>query len=342
MRFALPFLRSASVLAVLALAGCPSSPPTETDGPPSPATDTDVETGDTGTIETGDTGEPPPPPPVIDCTSLPQGPLQVQQLPAPRAYHGLSFDNTGLLFSHSSGSVFESSSPSDTSIVIPNAGFAEQIEMLEDGSLVVSSYDLVKYVPGQGSIVLAGGLNAYGVTIGPDGMIYTANNNDVHRIDPDTGTVEVYLDFPNNISPKVLDFNVALDRMYIGTLGSGGAVYEVELDADYNPVAVPTLLGNTGGSWHDGLRVDACNRIYVAEYNTRSLWIMDSQSGQSQVLIDYANPAYGHGIAWGSGIGPWDDHTIYVPQPYDDDRVAAIELGVPYRTWNDGYYETIP
>jgi hypothetical protein len=334
-------------LSAALLAACSSGPPTETGSPTDPPTeDTDVvETGDTGIVHTGDTGDTDDtdePPVVIDCSALPQGPFQIQQLQSPRAYHGLTFDDAGNLFSHSSGSIFQSTSGTDTNIVIPNAGFAEQIEMLETGELIVASNNLVKYVQGQGSVVLASGLNAYGVTIGPDGMVYTANNQDVHRIDPATGDVEVYLDFPNNISPKVLDFNVDLSRMYVGTLATNGAVYEVELDANFDPVGVPTLLGNTGGSWHDGLRVDACNRIYIPEYYTSSLYIMDATTGQSQVLIDYAFDAYGHGIAWGSGIGPWDDHTIFVPQPYDGDRVAAIPLGVPYRTYNDGNFVTVP
>ena len=38
---------------------------------------------------------------------------------------------------------------------------------------------------------IAQNIYAYGVEIGPDGMIYTANNTDIHRIDPVTLTTEV-------------------------------------------------------------------------------------------------------------------------------------------------------
>ncbi|MCB9674031.1 MAG: SMP-30/gluconolactonase/LRE family protein [Alphaproteobacteria bacterium] len=307
----------------------------------SPATDPDTDTDATDTAPPTPTADTAPEIPVIDCTVLPGPPFDAAQLAAPRAYHGVAFDQQGRLVGSDGSNFVAATSPDDTTLLIPNAGYSEQIEFLPTGELITSTNGQIrKYTEGGGMQVLANQIDAYGVTIGPDGKIYTANNDRIHRIDPVTGDVEVWLDFPPNISPKVLDFSVDHQTMYVGTLSDSGNVYAVSLDASFDPVGTPTFFASTPGNWHDGLRVDACGRVYVAEYNTTALYMI-TPDGTSQTLLDYPFDLYGHGLNWGSGVGEWDDHTIYVPQPYDGNRVGKLHVGVPYRTWNGGVYEVI-
>jgi len=306
---------------------------------PTPPVDTDTDVTDTAPpVPTADTA---PEIPVVDCRITPAAPFNYEQLQTPRAFHGIAFDHEGRMVGHDGSNLLVSMAPDDTSIMVPNVGYTEQVEFLESGDLITATNNGIRrYTPGAGSVTLANGINAYGVTIGSDGMIYTANTNVIHRIDPDTGDVEVWHQFQIG-SPKVLDFSVDHRTMYVGTLGNQGRVYTIAVSEDFEAEGAPELFNNTpGGSWHDGLRVDACGRVYVAVYDNSALYMFEPD-GTRTLLVNYPTPQYGHGIQWGSGVGEWDDHTIYVPQPYDNNRVAKLELGVPYRNYNGGVYEVI-
>ena len=38
---------------------------------------------------------------------------------------------------------------------------------------------------------------------------------------------------------------------------------------------------------------------------------------------------YGHGLEWGNGVGGWRTDALYLPQPYNDNHVVEVVLGVP-------------
>jgi hypothetical protein len=75
----------------------------------------------------------------------------------------------------------------------------------------------------------------------------------------------------------------------------------------------------------------------------RMLWVMDAEptmvlpAASAIVAPSAAQPAPSLGS---SGIGPWVDHTIYLPQPYVGYTVTSYDIGVPSRDWNNGYYTT--
>ena len=54
--------------------------------------------------------------------------------------------------------------------------------------------------------------------------------------------------------------------------------------------------------------------------------------GTVTTYYTWTNPSlYGHGLKWGSGIGGWDDMSIYFAQPYDGTSVQRMEVGVHFR-----------
>ena len=133
----------------------------------------------------------------------------------------------------------------------------------------------------------------------------------------------------NGWSPKVVAFNHDASALFFGTISNSGRVYRVDLDANMNPVSPPTLIGSTPGSWHDGLGVDICGNVYIAEYNNRSLYRIGVTSNQLQTVYAPSNDKYGHGLVWGTGSGGWNDHALYLPQPYNGNTVVEIDIGVP-------------
>lgn len=337
----------------LSLLGCPTTP-SSTDPATSPGTDTDVptETDQPPPTPTADTAPPvptDPPIPTVDCTSPPAGPFSGRLVQTARAYHGLAFDPDGNLVGGDNTNLLKTAATNDTSLFVPNLGSAQQMNYLPNGDLAiaVNGGGLIQRIEPSGNrVTLASGINAYGVEVGPDGQIYTANQSNVHRIDP-TGTngPQVIIGGGAVSTPKVLAFNLDGSELFVGTNFSSGAVHRFEIGTDGDPILPGQLIANTGGSWHDGLGMDACGRLYVAEYNTRSLYMIEPGQGSTQLLDYYSTPlggsSYGHGLEWGSGLGEWDDHFLYVPMPYNGNTVAEIELGVPWIGWNDGNYERI-
>ena len=123
--------------------------------------------------------------------------------------------------------------------------------------------------------------------------------------------------------------------MYIGTNDSNGTIWTVELDAELNPVGEPSLWNSGLGGWHDGLGVDICGNVYLADYDTLSLYRLSPDGAKVETLVDGdTNPSmYGHGLVWGSGIGGWKERSLYLPQPRNGDTLAELDIEVPYRTW---------
>ena len=162
-------------------------------------------------------------------------------------------------------------------------------------------------------------------------MLYAADWDKIERIDPATGQRTTIV--PNH-SPKVVAFNHDGTQMFFGTIGNAGRVYSVDLDANYEPIAPPELVASTPGSWHDGIGLDICGNIYVAEYNNRTLYRIGATTHGVQDFYPYLSNQYGHGLIWGSGSGGWDDHMLYVPQPYNSHTVAELDIGVPPAGWD--------
>jgi hypothetical protein len=170
------------------------------------------------------------------------------------------------------------------------------------------------------------------VTVGPDGLVYAATWTTIERYDPDTGQHVTVLDDPA-VSPYVLEFSPDHRKMYVGTIWAEGSVWALDLDAGLLPVGPPVLFATIGDSekqLHDALGVDACGNVYVAEFYTNNLYRI-SPEGEIALFVDYTATDYGHGLEWGSGIGGWRSDALYVPQPYDDNRVTELVIGVPSR-----------
>ncbi len=299
-----------------------SREPTDTD----PTTDTPTHT-DTGT---------PPELPVFDCNTAPTEPFTITQLDAPRGYHGLAFDDLGNIVGGDNVSLVKSTYDGDWSVWVPNTGVLEQMEYLPNGDLVVSDSDsgsLLRITPEGAVSTLASDVAAYGVILGPDEMIYAATNGKVRRIDPDTGDKEDILGDSPGWSPHTVAFNLDYSRLFIGAISPDGSIYYLDLDAELNPVGdVHLWMSGVGEGWHDGLGMDVCGNLYVADYHTASLYRVSPEQEVTRIIGPDLT-TYGHGIEWGNGIGGWKHDAIYQPQPYDDNTVAEVHIGIPPVGW---------
>ncbi|MEE9385727.1 MAG: hypothetical protein V3V08_20135 [Nannocystaceae bacterium] len=241
------------------------------------------------------------------------------------------------------------------------------LEYLTTGDLVVadeleSSFTLVR-ADGSQATLLSGLRTAYGTAADLEGHIYVTDHNQIYRVNPETGeTISVlpeayevsdafweWLDQAENeenvgeppdvgdaVGPRVITFDRDYASLLIGSAFSDW-IYRLPLGQDGRggtpvkwgriPVGASQMPAN--GRFIDGVGVDVCGNVYVADYETSALYRIPPEGGEGVLLVQWNDETYGHGIAWGSGIDGWDERAIYLPQPYNSAAVVEVQIGVP-------------
>ncbi|MFZ5480864.1 MAG: SMP-30/gluconolactonase/LRE family protein [Myxococcota bacterium] len=302
---------------------------TDADADADADTDSDADTDADSDVDTG--------PIEYDCDALPAEPLEDNELADTiRAYHGIAFDGEGSLIGFNNGSLQKATYDGTSSLFVPGFGSAQQMDWLADGDLAVAddAGARVARVSREGAVTdLATDMGyVYGVTVGPDGMLYATNDRAVYRVDPATGAKEVFAQLPNGHQPHAVGFNLDCSRMYVATVGVG-TLWVVDL-VDMTPSGDPRVfLEGVGNWWQDAVGVDACDNLYVPEYGTSGLYRV-TPDGEITTLYSRRARRYGHGVTWGDGVGGWRRDAIYLPEPYDSNTVREVVVGVPKGEWD--------
>jgi hypothetical protein len=293
--------------------------------------------------------------PAVDCTTVPVTPGEAKRVPGARGYHGIVFDSAGNLIGAHAGTIYKTTSDGTSTVLA--AGFAEVqgMDLLPNGDIVViasgdeGGSSLMRITPkGAQEKLLGVSYDTYGVRAVPSGWVYYAEGDRLAIFNPATKQIRE-LDMP--VTARVLDYSPDRKHMYVGTLStdggvppwgfggqpgeppsdSSGVVYVFDLDDSYLPKGEPRVFAKeVGGGFHDGLGVDACGNLFVADFNTSALYRVTSD-GKVSLFQQWTAETYGHSLAWGSGVGGWDKQSLYQPQPYNEDRVVKLDVGVPAR-----------
>jgi hypothetical protein len=307
---------------------------TDTDTDADGDTDADTDADSDADTDTGALG--------YDCSDL-LGPAEITEelLVWARGYHDTAFDLEGHLVGlDTSGNMMRATYDGDLSLWVPGIQNAEGMDRMPDGSIVYANawnQTIGKISPDGAWETLAGNAgDVHGVTVGPDHKVYYANSG-ISRYDPETGATEVILPPSYQRGYRHLIFSLDSTKMYIATLAQG-QVWQIELDEELNPTGPAELFAqNVGGGWHDGIAIDACGYLWVAEYYTGGLYRVDPE-GNVETIFRNGGSMYGHGVEFGSGIGGWRQGALYLPLPYNQYKVKEVWVGVPsghlVRTWN--------
>ena len=259
----------------------------------------------------GGSGEPP-----LPCSDMVATPAPFDQLFGFTSSEDFCFDNYGNYIGvDGNGNLVRITDDGFMSLWVPSVGSGSTAGMaaLPDGSVVicdVGNGSLIRvYENGVVQTVLGGLLYPNGMDIGPDGYIYVAENSDdrVRRVHPDTGEWTTAAE--GMIGPNGVAFSDDPLVFYVGSFG-GGVVYKVQLTDPTLPGTVTQFATGFQSGGLDGLGVDECGYVYVAEFGTGLVYRITPQ-GVLSVLADVPS-SWIPNIKWGRGLGGFDRDVMYV------------------------------
>jgi hypothetical protein len=271
-----------------------------------------------------------------DCSDLGPLPPPIVTLTGLRSSEDFAFTTDGAMISHDNGQLWRSEYPPGTeTILTPASGFVAGIRTLPSGDIVyadVVQNALVRVDSAGVKTPLVNGL-AYpnGIEIHKNGMVYVAEQSGhrVRRVDPDTGEYMVVIDGDVR-EPNGLSFSADWTKLYVGGFSGQGKVYQLPVDADGLPTGPVTVFAeNVGSGWLDGMAVDACNNVYVADYGQSRIYrIYPDGSGADLFMDPPTGGSYMPNFQWGSGVGGWDPRKLYVSEMAGS-KFYEVDIGVP-------------
>jgi sugar lactone lactonase YvrE len=260
----------------------------------------------------GGGGEAPP----LPCSEMVVAPAPYEQLFGFTSSEDFCFDNYGNYVGvDGNGNLVRITDDGFMSLWVPSVGSGSTAGMaaLPDGSVVicdVGNGSLIRvYENGVVQTILGGLQYPNGVDVGPDGYIYVAENGDDHvrRVHPDNGTWTIAGD--GMIGPNGVAFSDDPLVFYVGSFG-GGIVYKVQMTDPTQPGTVTEFATGFQSGGLDGLGVDECGYVYVAEFGTGVIYRITPQ-GVLSVLANVPS-SWIPNIKWGRGLGGFDRNVMYV------------------------------
>jgi len=309
----------------------------------------DLATDDAGPFASGPSSALPPAPldaappdaePLVyDCDDLPPGPLVTEVVDLAIASEDIAFDAEGHLVGADDFAIYKSALGAAPQVFVPNIQFRAGMRYLPNGYLALAN-DLLGALQvidpdGVAETVLGDLSYPNGIAVGRDGYVYLTEHDAgrVRRIDSKTGENTILVDSFWN--PNGITFNRDYDMLYIAGFSGQGTIYALPIDEEGNPGTLEPWATNVGSGYLDGMGVDACGNLYVCDYGNQGntvVYRISPDGTEVELLIDkLPEPTatrYMPNLQWGSGIGGWDEMSLYLPDGWDH-KVYKVEVGVP-------------
>ena len=273
----------------------------------------------------------------IDCDSLPSGPLPYNTLTGLYASEDFAFDDAGFMISHNENALFKQEYPPGSvtafAVTAGGSGGPASMRMLATGDLVYVNVDtssIYRVEPDGTTHVIYGSLGyAMGVDIHNSGTVFLSDLMGLLRFEPYTLAMDLLIESGVLNNANGMTFSEDYGTLYFGTRDG---VYSVAVDGDGAPLAVPQLWAESPNDAELlGMGVDLCGNVYALHEGQRLLrYPVDG--GPPETLMDLQAYGWMTNLQWGSGVGGWDDHSIYIT---DRGNTAFYEVavGVPSKIY---------
>ena len=289
-------------------------------------------TSTNGTTDSGAGTEPE----EVDCSIEPELPFELTIVGDYGHAEDFDFDAEGNHGSVEDGNLVLRSSTGDFSVLYPGLGTETAgTRQMANGDwivAVVSRGTLVK-VNTKGLEVLLSDLRyPNGVEVTEDGYAYVSENDGgrVRRVHTETGESMIVAE--GLVGPNGLVETVDGETLYVGTCPVSGSDYKARIyqvqrtgpDSWADPVVV---LESPSWGCIDGITVDACGRVYYADFGRSDLWSLNLEKGERELAATL--PGYWvPNLRWGPNVGGWSSTVIYATER-DSGDFLAIETNLP-------------
>ncbi len=278
---------------------------------------------------------PPDAAPPQNCAALTATPA-VTLLPGFVGTEDITFDDAGNVIESDQTNIYKTTRAGARTTFVPNLPFRAGMRMTRTGKLIVNDEltgTLWRIDPNATRTPLMTGLMyPNGMELGNDGHVYFTDQSagKVYRVDPETGahtTMTTSVPEPNGLT-----FNATYDKLYIGSFGGteDAAIYQLEVGAGGTPGALTKYATGVGSGLHDGMAVDACGNLYVADYGDSKVYRI-TPAGQVAPLLGGAG-SYNANFDWGRGLGGWAADKLYIVAV--GEGIKEVELGVASKPRN--------
>ena len=266
-----------------------------------------------------------------DCGNLPTD-VTYNVMTDYYSYEDFAFDDQGYMYGFHQGNLFKTDYAGVGTLWSPGGNMTTAgTRALSTGDIVysevsTSSLVMVDYATAVRSTVLSGLSYGNGIEVDDQDFVYVAeqNSGQIRRVDPYTGDNTVLVTGLNN--PNGIVFSPGYDILYVGSFG-GGIIYALEVDPQGNPGTLSNLRTNIGTGALDGMGVDACGNVYVCDYGSRKVLRIAPDGLTAEVVVDLSSDtSWIPNMQWGSGVGGWDENTLYVIDIQQD--IYEIWVGV--------------
>ena len=263
-----------------------------------------------------------PPPPdarpdamLVNCAGLPTGPVPYQVLGGFVASEDLAFDVDGNVIESDQTNIYKTKRNLNRNTFVANFQFRAGMRMTPTHKLVVNddfNNAIVRVDPdGSRHTLMSNVAYPNGMEVDPQGFVYVAAQaeNTVYRINPETAEYSVITQQIN--APNGLTFNRDYSTLYIGAFSGEGVIYAVDISPTGEPSNFRPWKTNVGTGLLDGMGVDACGNVYIADYGQSEI-LRISPDAQDMITIIDGNGAYMPNFDWGRGFGGWRTDRLYV------------------------------
>jgi sugar lactone lactonase YvrE len=270
----------------------------------------------------------------VDCATLPGGLLPHELVVGPKVGEDFDFDAKGNLIAHRKNALWRSAYPPGASEPFAytdgGPGGPASLRLLHDGDVIYANMDtatVYRVSPAGLTTPLTGVAYPTGLTIHQDGTAFLLDLSGLLHIDPDAGTVDVLMPAPGS-SWEGITFSVDHSWMYIGDRFDG--LTRMPVDPQGTPTGPAEPFGEAPDGFGEllGLGVDVCDNVY-AVYNGNQLLRYSPEGGTPEVLVEGPDDAWFTNLQWGSGVGGWDDHVLYINDRSESAVYWAVQVEVP-------------
>ena len=244
-----------------------------------------------------------------------------------------SFDNLGYVVGVSERA-YRVTYDGELETVVPGIGRAQGTQVLLNGDYALVQSPEITRITTSGSVstLYANTSSGNGIALDREGFLYVTDNEDIRRIDPDTGQDTVFARVPFDDSNGIT-FSPDYDILYVGNCGGhrspyDGEIYKIPISEDGTPGEAEWFAEIPVDSHQNGITMDECGNLYVV-LSTGFIYRL-SPDAEWEMVVDLRTGGELNlaAINFGSGIGGWRTDSIYV-SPYSGDGLYEVNVGVP-------------